>query len=357
MEKFLKQIDNLFFKYIRGEVSFPVRISTYLYRNGFDFETLKEEAAQLRRIQKEFPYLDFHVEKKNKRKINLQSTCKFASFPDEKSFLKVQNFRKRKEKLDLAKERLELDYSSATNSNISVIEQAVENLELFSLVVEKILSGESQNYTYRSFPHSGDGKFIERNLSTIKVFLSLVSSGKILENTDVSSYFLKPDNCTFHLKASDDFVSFSKIPLNEIVLKPSQINEIILSENYDIYIIENKQTYQDFVPISSHYIKIWGSGRQVVNLADLTGLAEKDLFYFGDLDLDGIDILSSLRKRGLSVNSIGMGTAVLEDNISLATQSCVRPIKIDYAFLTDEEIKVASMLKEKSLKLEQEKIE
>ncbi|MAF78231.1 MAG: hypothetical protein CME60_08715 [Halobacteriovoraceae bacterium] len=356
MEKFLKQIDNLFYKYIRGEVTFPVRISTCLYRNGFDFETLKTEAALLRKIQQEFPYLDFHIEKKNKRKINSQSICKFASFLDEESFLKVQNFKMRNEKLNFVKEYLGLDYSSATNSNINVIEEATENIELFSFIIKKILSGESKNYTYRSFPHSGDGKFIERNLSTIKVFLSLVRNKKKSEMSDVSSFFLKPDNCTFHLKASDDFVSFSSIPLNEIVLKPSQINEIILSENYDIYIIENKQTFQEFVPTSSHYIKIWGSGRQVVNLADLTGLADKVLFYYGDLDLDGIDILSSLRKRGLTVKSIGMGTSELEDNLSLATQNSVRSIEIDHIYLTDEEIQVVSILKEKSLKLEQEKI-
>ena len=70
-------------------------------------------------------------------------------------------------------------------------------------------------------------------------------------------------------------------------------------------IVENKDTYQTMPPIAQG-ICIWGSGRAVSDAVPaVPALRDMRIVYWGDMDADGLEILSTLRESGIECDSIG----------------------------------------------------
>ena len=77
-------------------------------------------------------------------------------------------------------------------------------------------------------------------------------------------------------------------------------------------IVENKDTYQDMPPIPDG-ICIWGSGNAIGAVApEIPALRDMRVVYWGDMDADGLEILSMLRERGLDCDSMFMDCAAYE---------------------------------------------
>ena len=71
-------------------------------------------------------------------------------------------------------------------------------------------------------------------------------------------------------------------------------------------IVENKDTYQTMPPIAQG-ICIWGSGRAVSDAVPaVPALRDMRIVYWGDMDADGMEILSTLRESGIECDSILM---------------------------------------------------
>ena len=71
-------------------------------------------------------------------------------------------------------------------------------------------------------------------------------------------------------------------------------------------IVENKDTYQTMPPIAQG-ICIWGSGRAVSDAVPaVPALRDMRIVYWGDMDADGLEILSTLRESGIECDSILM---------------------------------------------------
>lgn len=69
-------------------------------------------------------------------------------------------------------------------------------------------------------------------------------------------------------------------------------------------IVENKDTYQTMPPIAQG-ICIWGSGRAVSDAVPaVPALRDMRIVYWGDMDADGLEILSTLRESGIECDSI-----------------------------------------------------
>ena len=116
-------------------------------------------------------------------------------------------------------------------------------------------------------------------------------------------------------------------------------------------VVENKDTYLG-MPKMAGTVCIWGSGRAAARAADvlpwLKGLTR--VLYWGDIDADGYEILSSFRNAGVSCESVLMDEEAFETYSPYATLYTPKgsPIAVrepkDDLNLTPEESKVYRMV-------------
>lgn len=102
---------------------------------------------------------------------------------------------------------------------------------------------------------------------------------------------------------------------------------------------------------------IFGGGFAVSNLASAAWMGEKDLYYFGDEDEHGFEILALFRSSFPSVKSFLMDTKTYLDHISYAVRGRKAASAYD-SLLTPAEMETLTMLRENPEKsrLEQERI-
>ena len=72
-------------------------------------------------------------------------------------------------------------------------------------------------------------------------------------------------------------------------------------------IVENKQTFADFPPVTGG-VCVFGSGKAAASRIASIGWVKKvpRVIYWGDMDTDGLDILASVRKCGIDCESVLM---------------------------------------------------
>jgi hypothetical protein len=125
-----------------------------------------------------------------------------------------------------------------------------------------------------------------------------------------------------------------------------------------VYVVENEVTYLAFPP-APHAIVIFGGGYAVPVLEELPWLAGCELFYWGDIDTHGFEILGRLRRRFPHARSILMDRAtLLAHQAHWVTEPS--PARADPAHLTPDEAALchdlATDLYAPSIRLEQERI-
>jgi hypothetical protein len=100
-----------------------------------------------------------------------------------------------------------------------------------------------------------------------------------------------------------------------------------------VYVVENEITYLAFPP-AGDAIVIFGGGYAVSVLESLAWLADRELFYWGDIDTHGFSILSRLRRRFPHARSMLMDRETLlahasqwvtEPSPASADLACLRP--------------------------------
>ncbi|SFS61676.1 hypothetical protein SAMN04487890_102373 [Mucilaginibacter polytrichastri] len=197
-------------------------------------------------------------------------------------------------------------------------------------------------------------KFIESNIGILKSLLDHIIPEKT--NPHQSNFerrfrlkyaepcirlrFLDPD-----LYIAGRFKDVS-IPLHEFVLANFECE--------NIFITENKMNFLTF-PTQKKSIIIWGSGFAVEILKDIDWLKGKSIFYWGDIDVQGFEMLSQFRGYYHNVQSIMMDGNTLQTFTSYhgkGSQSKISSLK----FLTNEEQQIYQLVYETDLRLEQEKI-
>jgi len=122
-----------------------------------------------------------------------------------------------------------------------------------------------------------------------------------------------------------------------------------------VIIVENKVNLLTFPPLPSA-IAIGGLGNAIVDLSCITWLADRRLWYWGDLDVEGFEILSRLRSRFPQVRSLLMDAATVERwKDQLAVSGTGR--KPDPpVLLNDGELAAFELCSANNLRIEQERI-
>ena len=199
-----------------------------------------------------------------------------------------------------------------------------------------------------------DTKFIERHKPLISLFVNALLADPHY-GFDVSSTaregfeerygfrkksplvrfrFLDPELRPDTLPAADDLAldvnAFSKLRIGSC----------------KILIVENEITYLSLRSLP-RTVAIFGLGKAVVNLKSVAWLKDCSVYYMGDLDCDGLSILSSLREalrdRDVPVRSLLMDEATFRRYGAYAVESKVA-VKGEPSCLTEEELKLYRLL-------------
>jgi hypothetical protein len=126
-----------------------------------------------------------------------------------------------------------------------------------------------------------------------------------------------------------------------------------------VYVVENLQTGLAFEELSGAVV-FMGLGRGACSLAQVPWVAQADCVYWGDIDTQGIAILSSLRAVLPGIRSVMMGEETLLRYQDLWVEEPVQYAASSLPFLSDEELRVYEGLKQQrwgcNVRLEQERI-
>lgn len=213
------------------------------------------------------------------------------------------------------------------------------------------------NLYIRELPIKVHTKFIERNQSVIKELLNVLIAEHInSEEKEFENRFnLKFAESQIRFKVLDKSISdkyFSGI--DDVAVPVSQFEKLNLPIK-KVLVVENKTTLYTTLtlPKMNDTIAIFGSGFKVSSLKNVHWFDNLELLYWGDIDVQGFEILSQFRTYFPQTKSVLMDKQsfdkFFEDDNGTPTNISTR------LNLTDEEQQLYDILKTNNWRLEQEK--
>ena len=212
------------------------------------------------------------------------------------------------------------------------------------------------NLYIRELPIQVHTKFIETNKGIIKELLDILIQNSVNRKE-------KEFEKRFNLKYDEPLVRFRILDKNIAQTCFSGVDDLSIPINQfeklnlpirNVFVVENKMNVLTF-PIIDKSIIIFGSGYGGVgNLKNVKWLNETDLFYWGDLDVQGFEILSQFKGYFPHTKSILMDKTTF-DKFFEHDKGTLSKIT-DVLNLTEKEQQLYKQLKENNWRLEQEKI-
>lgn len=214
------------------------------------------------------------------------------------------------------------------------------------------------NLYIRELPIKVHTKFIENNQSVIKDLLNILIPEHI--NGEEKEFEKR-----FNLKFAEPQIRFKVLDraiaekyfsgIDDIAIPVSQFKTLNLPIK-KVLVVENKTTLYTTLtlPKMNDTVAVFGSGYSVYNLKNVQWFVNLDLFYWGDIDAQGFEILSQFRGYFQQTKSVLMDSETFEkffenDNGTLSSISI-------HLNLTEKEKQLYDILKLNNWRLEQEKI-
>ena len=210
----------------------------------------------------------------------------------------------------------------------------------------------------REIPLSVDTKFIEQNAGILEQWLDIVLPPETIRADErhferrfglryaepqVLLRFLDPE---LQRSAGCQWRECS-VPLHSLAESPIEATTVI--------IVENKVNLLTFPPVPLA-IAMGGLGNGIVDLAYLRWLLNKSIWYWGDLDVEGFEILSRLRIRFPQTRSFLMDATTLHRwKETLAVPGTNRQREVP-PLLTEPETAAFNLCVANNLRIEQERI-
>ena len=310
--------------------------------------------------KKGFGYsLDF--QKVKTKHLGTQDLPTSIYFENEKDFLK---FLGKENEVDSFKSKVEIilsEFPALKDWIIKNPKKVIDNSNEWQSILQVcqyFKQNPKPNLYVRELPIKVHTKFIERNQSVIKELLDVLISGHINseEKQFEKRFNLKYAEPQIRFKVLDKTISdrfFSGI--DDIAIPVSQFEKLDLPIK-KVLVVENKTTLYTTLtlPKMNDTIAIFGGGFSVFNLKNVRWFDNLKLLYWGDIDVQGFEILSQFRSYFTQTKSILMDKQTFdkffEDDNGTPTNISTR------LNLTDEEQELYNILKTNNWRLEQEKI-
>ncbi len=225
---------------------------------------------------------------------------------------------------------------------------------MIALSLKWLLDNPGSNIYIREIPIEVHSKFIENNARLIASLYSRIKG--------IDAYSTLESLCG--LKTKQPLIRFRLQNTNreETALPKSAFNELKTHEDISrikkAIVIENEIVYLTF-PIDDELLIIFGSGFKAVEALDSAGFLDGiKLYYFGDLDEHGLDILSLFRKEHPNTESFLMDIDTYKAFSIYAVKGQKENMRDIENNLTEKELELLRYLKAHSDKnrLEQERI-
>ncbi|WP_343531963.1 Wadjet anti-phage system protein JetD domain-containing protein [Pedobacter sp.] len=214
------------------------------------------------------------------------------------------------------------------------------------------------NLYIRELPIKVHTKFIEGNKSIIRQLLEVLLPDHI--NTEHKEFEKR-----FNLKFSETLIRFKVLDkeisqkyfsgIDDIAIPVSQFETLNLPVER-VLVVENKTTLYTVLtlPKMDRTIAIFGSGFSIYNLKNAQWLSNFELLYWGDIDVQGFEILSQFRSYFAHAQSILMDKITFEEFFE---QDKGTPTNVTIKLnLSQDEQELYDLLKKNNSRLEQEKI-
>lgn len=362
-----KKSDNIFEDYLKSIVNNEVFFPKVIRSNksiSSDFNEMRKELSQIIDYSKDRRGFGYTISYKqvNTRQHGTQS------IPDEISFLSATDylkFIKKEKEVRIFCEDIELilnEFPDLKDWLIKCPFKVIDNQSIWNdlLKVCKYFKYNPTPYLYiRELPIQVHTKFIEQNKGVIKELLDILISDfvNVQESNFEKRFNLKYPEPLIRFKILDSKVSLSNFNgLNDLCVPVSQFAELDIPIR-NVLVVENKTnllTVALTLPQLDSSIVIFGSGYKVENLKNIEWLKSKCIFYWGDLDVHGFEILSQFRGYFPSVTSLLMDRITFEhfyENEKGVNSKITTDLN-----LTNEEYELYNLLKQTNSRLEQEKI-
>ena len=302
------------------------------YGYFIEYQTVKTKRHGIQDIpisisfQSEFDYLKYINKEKDTVKFKKDITSILSSFPELKDWI--------------------------CKYPIKVIENDWESL----LKVCKYFKTVPQPHLYiRELPIQVHTKYIESNTGIIRELLDIIIAEHINvdEKQFESRFNLKFDETLVRFRILDEAISQQLFGgIDDISIPISEFQHLSLPIQ-TVYIVENKMNMLTF-PAQSNGIVVFGKGFGVDIMKNVEWLKTKKIYYWGDLDAHGFQILSEIRTHFEQVESFMMDKHTF-DLFYEGDKGTETNVEKDLC-LTSEENEMFKYLKEYNLRLEQEKI-
>ncbi|MEI6348172.1 MAG: Wadjet anti-phage system protein JetD domain-containing protein [Bacteroidota bacterium] len=245
-------------------------------------------------------------------------------------------------------------------NSIKVIQNQAEWESILN-VCQYFRQNPKPNLYIRELPINVHTKFIERKQVVIKDLLDVL----ILEHLNNNE---KQFEKRFNLKYSEPQIRFKILDkeisqiyfsgIDDLAIPVSQFETLNIPIN-KVLVVENKTTLYSVttfltLPKMEKTIAIFGSGYSVANLKNVKWFENIELLYWGDIDVQGFEILSQFRGYFQETKSILMDLVTFE---KFFEHDLGTPTNISAKLnLTQSEQELYNILKSNNWRLEQEKI-
>lgn len=349
--------------YVSKQAFFPLRI-TGNKRPSKSLATFHQEITSLVQQSKEAKGYGYHIEfKEVKTKAlgtqNLPANILFETEYDYLKFIqKQQEVKQFKADIQHIYEAFPKLIEWAKLRPQKVIQNAQQWPEI--LKVLHYFKGHPQPNCYiRELPIQVHTKFVETHKGILRELLDIVIADFVnaAENQFEKRFHLRYAAPLIRFKILDQNISNTYLQgCNDLSIPLHQFESLQLPIQ-QVLIVENKTTLYTTLtlPTMSQTIAIFGRGYGVANLKNVSWLHHTHLYYWGDLDAQGFEILSQLRYYFPHTQSLLMDRATFQqffENDSGTPSKLMHPPQ----YLHSEEYELYELLKQNNWRLEQEKI-
>lgn len=316
-----QKANNLYSKFqlawLDGEDFFPYRIPAD--RTLPDDPAAAIHAVQLLRseskAEKGFGY-SIEWQERNSRRHSKNLVPEKIFFTTQADFLRFIRKEDEFEKFANAAKTISQHYPELEGwirSNRKVLTDSADDVDGLFLVVDYLQYNPRPGLFARELPLSIDTKFIERNQRILREWLDLLLPPTAIradEQHFARRYGLQYDQPRLQIRFLDSQIqqvfgspwSDCSIPL-----------EILAKQNIDsvnVLVVENKTCLMTLPPLSNT-LAMGGTGNAVTEFRLIPWLHHCNLWYWGDIDVDGLSILSRFRVHFPTVSSLLMDIEAL----------------------------------------------
>lgn len=203
-----------------------------------------------------------------------------------------------------------------------------------------------------------DTKFIEAHKGLFMQLLDIVlPPNQINSNTNIfeKRYGLKTKPNLIRFRILDE--SLAPYGCTDISLPMGQFRQLQMPFKR-VFIVENEINFLSF-PSAPSACAIFGGGYRADSFKDMPWLCDKEIYYWGDIDTHGLNILSMVRSFLPQTQSFLMSEEILLAHRSLWSKEDA-PFKAEIIHLTPQELALARRLQAnrwgEGVRLEQERI-